>query len=124
MDTTARIIYIEGWAAPESEGGNTSPSAISAINGLNKSGDDIKLGGSLTQNTTINLEGNDFFISGGGRFIFSSTSTFNLNLVFRNKSEIEFENKDRGVIVPDSNPNINQKYRIFVLDGKLTLKKL
>ena len=50
-------------------------------NGLTKTGDTIKLGGTLSGNTTINLSGKDLLLSGAGRVMLKAETTIDSNLI-------------------------------------------
>lgn len=51
---------------------------ISAANGLTETAGTVKIGGPLIEETTIDLDGNDFIISGTGRFTVDLTSNIQL----------------------------------------------
>lgn len=51
---------------------------ISAANGLTETAGTVKIGGPLIEETTIDLDGNDFIISGTGRFTVDVTSNIQL----------------------------------------------
>lgn len=85
---------------------NAVISAISATNGLTKTGNNIKLGGTLVENTSIPL--GDFFVT-----IFNNTNATNRSESTFNRSAINFDTYDAITGTPNVPTNDGSRSRII-----------
>jgi hypothetical protein len=81
-------------------------SALTANNGLTKTGSNIQLGGTLTQNTSIPLS--DYFIT-----IFNNTNATNRSESTFNRSAVNFDTYDSITGTPDVPTNDGSRSRII-----------